>query len=312
MMVTPIGLGAWQFANRKGIVAGSFWPSISQQAVEEIVDISLKGGINWFDTAEVYGKGNSEMALARALKESGKAPDEVIVATKWWPFPRTAGSIRRNIDERLRFLDGFGVDLYQVHQPWSLSSIEAQMNAMADLVDDGRIGGVGVSNFSAGQMIRAHQTLEGRGTGLLSNQVRYSLLRREIESNGVMEAAKELGITIIAYSPLEQGILTGKFHRDPSLLDNVSFMRKRLFMFGRKDMERSRPLVERVGEIATSHGATSSQVALCWLLEHHGDTVVAIPGASKPSHAEQNVGALSLSLSSSEMEELDQMSTGFM
>ena len=312
MMVTPIGLGAWQFANRKGMIAGRFWPSISQETVEEIVRISLEGGINWFDTAEVYGKGNSEMALASALRRNGKDLGDVVVATKWWPLARTAGNIRRNVDDRIRFLDGFPVDLYQVHQPWSFSSIGAQMEAMADLVDQGKIGGVGVSNFSADQMVKAHEVLQSRGLGLLSNQVRYSLLRREIESNGVMEAAKELGITIIAYSPLEQGILTGKFHRDPALLKNVSFLRKSIFSFGKRQMERSRPLIDAIGDIAETRGISSSQVALSWLLGFHGDTVVAIPGASKPRHAEENVGAMKLKLRREEIDSLGEVSRDYL
>ena len=277
-----------------------------------IVNISLEGGTNWFDTAQVYGNGNSERNLVRSLRENGREPGDVVIATKWWPLLKTAANIRKTIGDRIRFLEGFPIDLYQVHQPYSISSIKAQMDAMTDLVDKGKIKGVGVSNFSNSQMIRAHEALESRGLKLLSNQVHYNLIRRKIENNGVMESAKELGITIIAYSPLEQGILTGKFHRNPALLNRVGFIRKRMFSFGKGKMEKSRPIIDAIQEIAEVHEATSSQVALSWLINYHGDTVVAIPGASKPTHAHENVGTLKLALSRNEMDQLEEMTRDYL
>lgn len=306
-MISPLGLGVWQFANNGGGITGRYWPEIPFDRIVEIVSISLEGGINWFDTAEIYGKGASERNLARALRENGKNPGEVVIATKWWPLLRTAGNIRKTVGDRMNFLGGFPIDLYQIHQPFSVSSVEAQMDAMADLVDQGKIDGVGVSNFSAVKMIRAHERLESRGLKLLSNQVHYNLIHRKIEGNGILDAAKDLGITIIAYSPLEQGILTGKFHRDPSLLRRVGFIRKRMFSFGRKQMEKSRPVIDLLTEIAEGHGVTSSQVALSWVIHFHGNTVVAIPGASKPKHAQENVGGMRLVLSRSEMDRLDDL-----
>jgi aryl-alcohol dehydrogenase-like predicted oxidoreductase len=277
-----------------------------------IVNISLEGGINWFDTAQVYGNGNSERNLVRSLRENGRDPGDVVIATKWWPLLKTAGNIRKTIGDRIRFLEGFPIDLYQVHQPFSISSIKAQMDAMTDLMGKGKIRGVGVSNFSRNQMVKAHEALESRGLKLLSNQVHYNLIRRKIEGNGVMESAKELGITIIAYSPLEQGILTGKFHRNPALLDRVGFIRKRMFSFGKGKMEKSRPIIDALQEIAEVHEATSSQVALSWLINYHGDTVVAIPGASKPTHAQENVGALKVVLSRNEMDQLEEMTREYL
>lgn len=310
-MISPLGLGVWQFANNGGGFTGRYWPEIPFERMLEIVSISLEGGINWFDTAEIYGKGASERNLANALRGSGKQPGDVIIATKWWPLLRTAENIRKTVDDRMNFLGGFPIDLYQVHQPFSVSSVEAQMDAMADLVDQGKIEGVGVSNFSAIKMTRAHERLESRGLKLLSNQVHYNLIHRKIEGNGILNAAKDLSITIIAYSPLEQGILTGKFHKDPLLLKNVGFIRKRLFSFGRMEMERSRPVIDALAEIAEGHGVTSSQVALSWLLHYQGNTVVAIPGASKPKHAQENVGGMRLSLSRSEMDQLDELTRNY-
>lgn len=301
--ITPIGLGVMQFSGR-GIFRFMF-PRLPAETMNSIVQAALDGGINWFDTAEVYGKGYSEQALAVALKTAGQADDDVIVATKWFPFFRTARNIPRTISSRQRNLDGFTIDLYQIHQPYSFSSPEAEMNAMAELVKAGKIRSVGVSNFSAGQMRRAHAALAKHGLPLASNQVHYSLINRGIESNGILDAAKELGITIIAWSPLESGLLTGKFHKDPNTLRKRPVARRLLL---RRRLEKSRSLIVDLEEIAATHGLTPAQVALNWLVNFHGDTVVAIPGASKVYHAQQNAGAMNFSLSEEEMVRIDGLS----
>lgn len=301
--ITPIGLGVMQFSGR-GIFRFMF-PRLPAETMNSIVQAALDGGINWFDTAEVYGKGYSEQALAVALKAAGQADDDVIVATKWFPFFRTARNIPRTISSRQRNLDGFTIDLYQIHQPYSFSSPEAEMNAMAELVKAGKIRSVGVSNFSAGQMRRAHAALAKHGLPLASNQVHYSLINRGIESNGILDAAKELGITIIAWSPLESGLLTGKFHKDPNTLRKRPVARRLLL---RRRLEKSRSLIVDLEEIAAAHGLTPAQVALNWLVNFHGDTVVAIPGASKVYHAQQNAGAMNFSLSEEEMARIDGLS----
>ena len=308
--ITPIGLGCWQFAQGQGM-GGIYWEPVPQDAIDQIVAASLAGGITWFDTAKVYGNGASERALARALRAAGKANGEVVVATKWWPILRWAGSIKSTIGERLSCLDGFGIDLYQVHQPFGLSSVAAEMNAMADLAAEGKIRTVGVSNFNAARMRAAHAALAARGLPLVSNQMRYSLLDRRIERNGVLAAAKELGVTVIAYSPLGQGVLTGKFHDDPRLIKTRRGPRKLMAGFRAKGLEKSWPLIEELKKIASAHGATASQVALAWLVTVHGDTVVAIPGASRVGHVQDNVGAMHLTLSERETRRLDELSQRF-
>jgi aryl-alcohol dehydrogenase-like predicted oxidoreductase len=305
--ISSIGLGCWQFSEGAGL-AGSFWPVLPQDQVNEIVAHSLAGGITWFDTAEAYGNGRSEQALAHALNQAGKKPGEVLIATKWMPLFRTAASIRANLGERLARLSPFSIDLYQVHNPWGLSSVEAEMNAFANLISAGQIRFAGVSNFNERQMRRAHAALKARGLPLVSNQVKYNLLDRRIERNGVLSAAKELGITIIAYSPLEQGILSGKFHRDPSLLAKVRGSRRFMPAFRKSRLPRTQPLIDELERIAKAHGASCTQVALAWLVSLHGDTVVAIPGASKVSHAEENAAAMRLSLARAELDRLDDVS----
>jgi aryl-alcohol dehydrogenase-like predicted oxidoreductase len=182
------------------------------------------------------------------------------------------------------------------------------MNAMADLVEAGKIRSIGISNYNARQMRRAHEVLLTRGLRLTSNQVRYSLLNRSIESNGVLDTAKELGVTIIGYSPLDMGLLTGKFHTNPELLNSRPFLRRRQL---RRRIESSRELISALENIAQTHGVTASQVALNWLINFHGDTVVVIPGASKVRHAEQNVGAMTFTLTDAELSQIDNLSKQF-
>jgi len=283
-------------------------PELSQDQMDAIIKAALDGGINWFDTAEMYGRGNSEKGLAAALKTLGKQDDEVIVGTKWFPIFRTAKSIYRTIDDRLHYLDGYTIDLYMVHQPWGFSSPEAEMNAMADLVEDGKIRSVGVSNFNADQMRRAHDALAKRGLPLAVNQVQHSLLNRKIETNGILDTAKELGITIVAWSPLASGILAGRYHNNPDIYNQLSFVRK---MMMRKKIKDSGPIIEALKVIAQKYDATAAQVALNWLVNYHGKTVVAIPGASKVHKAEESTGVMKFKLSDEEMAQLDTLSSDY-
>ena len=302
--ITPIGLGVMQFAGGAGIL-GMMFPEISQETMDGIIRAALDGGINWFDTAEMYGRGRSEQGLANALRAAEKKDDEVIVATKWFPMFRTARNISRTIHDRIRFLNRYSIDHYIVHQPWGFSSPEAEMDAMADLVEGGKIRSVGVSNFNAEQMRRAHTALQKRGLPLAANQMQYSLLHRKIETNGVLAAAKELGITITAWSPLASGLLTGKFHKDPEILNKTPLGRR---MRLRREIERSRPLIQALEEVAINHDATPAQIALNWLIHFQGETVVAIPGASKAKQAEDNAGVMNFKLTNEEMARLDELS----
>jgi aryl-alcohol dehydrogenase-like predicted oxidoreductase len=307
LQISPLGLGCWQFSEGAGLIGG-FWEALPQDRVDAIVKAALEGGVTWFDTAEAYGKGRSERALARGLQVAGQAPGEVVIATKWQPIGRTARSITDTIGARAEALAPYPIDLHQVHHWAGLSFVEAEMRAMADLVKAGRIRAVGVSNFGASRMRRAHGALAKRGVPLASNQVKYSLLDRRIERNGVLAAARELGVTIIAYSPLEQGILSGKFHDDPSLIRRAPGPRRFMPAFRARGLARTRPLVAELKAIAAAHGATPSQVALAWLVTFHGDAVVAIPGATRPHHARESAAAMDLALSARELEKLDELS----
>lgn len=304
IQVSPIGLGTMEFSGGGGM-AGMVFPVIPQTEKNAIVKAALDGGINWFDTAEIYGTGVSERSLAAALKANGKSDDNVVVATKWFPVFRTAHNIPHTIENRIRFLDGFRIDLYMVHQPYGFSSPEAEMDAMADLVEAGKIRSVGVSNFSAARMRRAHKQLKKRGLPLAVNQVLYSLLHREIETNGILETARELGVTIISYTPLASGLLTGKYHEDPEMFRRLPLTRRARLRGG---LEGSRLLVEALKEISAKYDATPAQVALNWVINFNGDIVVTIPGATKVHQAEENAGAMKFKLSKDEMARLDELS----
>ena len=300
--VTPIGLGMMEFAGGGGLM-GFVFPKISQEVKNATVQAGLDGGVNWFDTAELYGRGVSEASLATALKVAGKKDDEVVVATKWWPLFRTARNIPRTIDDRTRFLDGYSISNYMVHQPMSFSSPEAEMDEMAKLVKAGKIRSVGVSNFSPERMWRAHRQLQKHGLPLAVNQVRYSLLDRAIEFNGVLETAKELGVTIISYTPLESGLLTGKYHKNPELLAMKSPFYRSLLKRG---IERSRELIAALETVGEKYNATPAQVALNWIIYSQGDVVVTIPGVTNPKQAEDNAGAMNFRLSADELAQLDE------
>jgi aryl-alcohol dehydrogenase-like predicted oxidoreductase len=309
IIVSPIGLGVMEMSGGGGGLIGKVFPSISQEDKNAIIKAALDGGINFFDTAEMYGAGVSETSLANGLKAAGAADKDVVIETKWLPIFRTAANIGKTISDRLRYLDGYTISNYMIHQPWSFSTPEAEMDAMADLVEAGKIKSVGVSNFNPERMRRAHDALAKRGLPLVVNQMRYSLIHREIEMDGTLAAAKELGITIVAYTPLGSGILSGKYHKNPELLDHKNFYQKGLI---KNELERTRPLIHVMDEIALAHNATLAQVALNWVINFNGDCVVTIPGATKVRQAQESAAAMNFILSADELTRLDEASRKLM
>lgn len=305
--VSPIGIGVMQFSGGKGMM-GKMFPKIEQDNKNEIIGAAINGGVNFFDTAQIYGNGISERSLSDALKSLNVKDDDVIIGTKWIPILKTAKNIPKTIGDRLHYLNGYTIDLFMVHFPISFSPIRKQMDEMAKLVQAGKIRSIGVSNFSADRMQKAHDALEKHNIPLAVNQVNYSLIHRNIESNGVLEKAKELGVTIVAYTPLGSGLLTGIYHNNPKLLDAKGRMKKRQIM---RKLESSRKLVEEMDQIAESHGVTTGQVALNWLINFSGDTVITIPGASKIKHSTESAGAMDFNLTTEELNRIDELSSHF-
>lgn len=297
-----------QFSNR-GFISAAF-PAMPQADIDAVVSTAAEGGISWFDTAEMYGAGTSERCLSRALTNAGLAPGDVAIATKWRQVGRSAANIGRTIEDRIAALHPYPIDLYQIHWPiGSLSSIRAEVRAMGELVASGKVRAVGVSNFSARQMRIAHDVLGELGVPLASNQVQINLLHRNVERNGVLEEAARLGVTLIAYSPLASGLLTGRFHDDPAAAAKLPFAR-RLVATGPRGgrLRKTRELIEGMRAIGNAQNASISQVALAWLVNNYGGKVVAIPGASKARQAAEAAAVTRIGLTTEECAELAQLS----
>ena len=299
--VPALGLGTWSWGD------SLFWQYGGSYGVEDIraaYKASLAAGVNFLDTAEVYGLGESEKLIGQFMKESEQP---VKIATKYMPVPWrfSAQSVADALTASLKRLKLASVELYQVHWPFDfLMGQEKLMNALADEVEQGRIKTIGVSNYSAKQMREAHSLLAARGIPLAVNQVQYSLLHRKIETNGVFEAAQNLEMTILAYSPLAQGLLTGKYTVGS---DRTPTGARRLDpKFSKKGLQKIEPVLAALQSIGETYGKTQVQVALNWLISK--GNVVPIPGAKNAKQAEQNAGALGWEMTAVEREQLDNVS----
>jgi len=242
--------------------------------------------VNFFDTAEIYTGGRSERLLGDCRRRDGR---KAIIASKYRPSAsrRTKKDFTEALDDSLNRLGVETLDLYYVHMPPSAQSIEDLMDYMAEALAADKISSVGVSNFDADQMRRAAAQLEEHGLKLAANQVEYSLQNREPETNGVLEACKSLGASLVAYRPLGRGQLA-------SLEINVG-------------SESETSLENIIKSIAMEHGGSASQVVLLWV--RHGDElVIPIPGATEVDHAVENAGVLDWVMSEEGFKMLDEAS----
>ncbi len=292
-----LGIGTWQWGDRMMWDYGK--GGYTDADIRASFDATIAGGVRFFDTAEVYGMGRSERFLGRFVQESG---EQVVIATKFFPYP---WRFRRKqllsaLRSSLRRLKMSQVDLYQVHFPLPPLPVEAWADALADAVEAGLTRAVGVSNYNAEQMGLVHNTLAARGVPLASNQIQYSLLHREPERNGQLQTARDLGITIIAYSPLAKGMLTGKYTPE----NPPPGARGR--MYNHERLVAIQPLITLMQEIGAAHGdKTPAQVALNWTI---CKGTVTIPGVKNARQAESNLGALGWRLTADEVAALDEAS----
>jgi len=297
--VLPLGTGCWAWGDRL------FWGygrDYHQEDIRQAFRISLAQGIDFFDTAETYGFGQSEMYLGSFIQEFG-AGRRIIVATKYFPYPWrvTPRAVVRTLQSSLRRLRLAAVDLYQVHRPIPHSGVEMWMQGMAEAVREGLARAVGVSNFNAELTQRAHEALARRGVPLATNQVQYNLLDRGLERTGLERVCRDLGVTLIAYSPLAQGLLTGKYSPQHPLPGAY----RRLQWGG--FVNRAALLVATLREIGQAHeGKTPGQVALNWVI---CKGALPIPGAKNAAQASENAGALGWRLTSEEVALLDEASS---
>jgi aryl-alcohol dehydrogenase-like predicted oxidoreductase len=287
--VSAIGLGTWQWGSREW----GWGRGYGRSEVLETFPKALDLGINLIDTAEIYGRGKSEELVGEAIRGHR---EDVVIATKVWPMNLTSGRLIRAADRSLRRLGVDVIDLYQVHWPNPLFSIRGTMKSMKKLVQTGKIRSVGVSNFNLTQMKAAQGALAP--LSLASNQVRYNLLDRGIESS-LLPYAEESRITIIAYSPLAFGLLTGRYTPESK---PTSLVQASNYRFSKKNLTRLCSLLRVIMEIANEHNRTPSQVALNYLITK--PCVIAIPGAKRPEHVADSAGATDWRLSESEVTRL--------
>lgn len=285
--VSVVGFGAWQ-------AGGKEWgEDFSDSTIIAAIGRSLELGVNFIDTAELYGDGHSEEVVGRALKEHGR--ENFVVATKFHGEHLHRDDLVKACDDSLSRLGIDRIDLYQMHwpDPWEQVPLKETMEALAGLVREGKVLSVGVSNFAVRDLVEAQGLLGD--VQIASNQVRYNLLQREVEAE-VLPYCQREGISVIAWSPLAKGILTGKYTAENAPKDPVRISGK---LFTRGNLQRAVPLLDTLRAVASERGKTMAQVSLNWLISHEG--VVAIPGAKNPGQAEMNAGAAGWKLTAEEV-----------
>lgn len=305
--VSALGIGT----NRWGVRRGK-----DDAGIFQTFQAALDAGLMFFDTAEIYTGGESERLLGECI---GRDKRPVVIATKFAPLPTrfSPHALMDALDASLSRLNIETIDLYHIHWPYTLMRVDALMDMMALAVRTGKIRAVGVSNFSARQMRQAAARLARYDIPLASNEVHYSLLHRKPESDGVLETCRELNIALIAYRPLEGGLL--KVQQPVQPAEQVPAHRARAGILPALPLRKKRSprqeqmstLQATLGEIAQAHEKNVSQVALNWLLQRD-EHIIPIPGSTSAEHITANAQALDWQLSADEFALLDQVSQPWM
>jgi aryl-alcohol dehydrogenase-like predicted oxidoreductase len=275
--VSVVGFGAWQ-------AGGKEWgDDFTDSSIIAAIGRSLELGVNFIDTAEIYGDGHSEEVVGQALKKYGR--ENFVVATKFNGEHLHYGDLLKACDASLARLGVKEIDVYQMHwtDPWEQVPLRETMKGLRKLKEDGKVVSVAVSNFAVRDLEEARGLLDG--VDIVSDQVRYNLLQMEIEAE-VLPYCKKEGISVIAWSPLAKGVLTGKYSAGRVPKDPVRVEAK---LFSPGNLKAAEGLMGTLKEVALRRGKTIAQVSLNWLLMKGG--VVVIPGAKNPSQAEENAGA---------------------
>lgn len=290
--ISAVGLGTWQWGSREWGWNRLYGKADVAAAFEKAINL----GINFIDTAEIYGQGKSEKILGELIHGHR---EEIVIATKAWAWNLSYGRLLRAAERSSRRLGVDVIDLYQIHWPNPLVPIGNTMKAMKKLVRDGKVRTVGVSNFNLKKLKNAQDALAP--LELASNQVRYNLLDRKIEEK-LLPYAKTEKITVIAYSPLAQGLLTGRYtpnSRPHTLIQTVNPG------FSSRNLHRLGDLSSTLSEIGKTHGKSSSQVALNWLTRN--ENVTPIPGAKKAENVIDDAGAVDWTLSAAEVDKIEKV-----
>ncbi|MEE8518798.1 MAG: aldo/keto reductase [Dehalococcoidia bacterium] len=292
--VSVIGVGIWQFGSK----AWGWGKEFGSDEAGRIVQRALDLGVNLFDTAEIYSGGTSETLLGAAL--AGRR-DDAFIASKVWPLHALPRQVRSAASRSLGRLQTDHMDLYQVHWPNPVVPLAWTMAGMRDVLDAGATKAVGVSNFGLARWLRAEEAL---GSVVIANQVPYNILQRGVERE-LLPYAQSNGRVIIAYSPLAQGALSGRYG-----VDNLpGGFRRANALFLPENISRARPVVDALREVGAAHSATPAQIALAWLVRQ--PNVVAIPGAKSVAQLEENAAAADIELTPDEIARLEQVSAAF-
>ena len=294
-----MGLGAWQWGDR---IVWQYGQGYGDEDVHKAFLASVNEGIRFVDTAEIYGSGRSERLLGEFLKQTDQP---ILVATKYAPMPWRFGkkAIANALKASLERMGAESVDLYQINFPGMTMSTDTLMDGLSECVKSGMTRTVGVSNFGQTLMLAAYSALARQNIPLASNQVHYSLLQRDPEKDGTLARAAELGIRIISYSPLEQGLLTGRY----TVSNPPAGVRARQYA---RILPKIPALIKLMTAIGQDHGGKSNaQVALNWTI---CKGTLPIPGAKNETQAQQNAGALGWKLTEAEVAKLDEASDQIM
>ena len=301
MHITPIGIGAWAMGG--GGWAFAWGPQDDDESVAAI-HAALDAGVNWVDTAAVYGLGHSEEVVARALKGRSRKPFVFTKCERVWNERREIGkslkadSIRRELEATLRRLQLDTIDLYQIHWPEPEEDIEEGWTAMAQLQREGKVRWIGVSNFNVDHLRRAQAIAP-----ITSLQPPYSMLAREIEET-VLPYTQQHGIGVIVYSPMKSGLLSGAMTRERVAAMPADDWRRLTPHFQEPRLTRNLELAELLRAIGQRHGRTPGVVAIAWTLRHPAVTA-AIVGMRSAKQVEGVIGAADFRLSPEEVQEIE-------
>lgn len=296
-----------------------FYGPTSENDSEQILHSVIDNGVNFLDTADIYGYGHNEKLLGKVLQNY--AEDEVILATKCGivrdidnPRHREVNNSRdyilRCFEQSARRL-GRRIDLYYLHRViQEPASLKEAMAAMHQLRSDGRIGAIGLSEVSTDTIRFAHEQLlelSGGQFGLSAIQTEYSLMSRDIENNGVLETCNNLGISVVAYSPVSRGMLSGKLHDLSTLAENDS--RRYLPRFMGDNLKENNDIVNELKTFATVNGMTPAQLALAWIMNNEAG-IIPIPGTRTPQYLDENIRAADIALTSEQISTITEILSG--
>ncbi|MCB1259126.1 MAG: aldo/keto reductase, partial [Acidimicrobiales bacterium] len=255
--IPTMGVGTWAWGDRSTWGMGGYDAALTEASIRDAYAASIDAGVTLLDTAEVYGNGESERIIGRLLADDPQRAARTVVASKFMPFPWRVSVTTALLDSARASLDRLGVeaiDLYQIHGPISLRGHDAIADALAAAHADGLVRAVGVSNYSVGETRKIDAALRARGLRLASNQVEMSLLRRAPETSGLLATCAELGVVVLAYSPIGQGRLTGKYSADNPPPGRRDFSKHPMAI-----VDEVVAVTRRIGE---AHDRTPAQVAL--------------------------------------------------